>query len=48
MKEVSIVAHTLSINNGKGVAVTPLLIVVNNFRRVVRLELGCTIGIDHP
>jgi hypothetical protein len=29
------------------VAVTPLVIVVENYRKVVWLELGCTIWIDH-
>jgi hypothetical protein len=47
MKEVNIVARTLSIGNGKGGALTPLVIVVNNCRTVVWLELGYTIGIDH-
>jgi hypothetical protein len=49
MKEVSNVARTLSIGNGEGgVPVTLTSIVVDNYRTVVRLELGCTVGIDHP
>jgi hypothetical protein len=48
MKEVSTVACALSIGNGGGVAATSLVITVDNCRKVVRLELGCTVGIDHP
>jgi hypothetical protein len=31
-----------------GVVVTVLVIVVNNYRKVVRLALDYTIGINHP
>jgi hypothetical protein len=49
MKEVNTIARTLSIGNTRGgVSMTSLVIVVNNYGRVVQLELGCTIGIDHP
>jgi len=50
MKEVSTVARALSIGKGGGggVATMLLVITVHNCRKVVRLELGCTVGIDHP
>jgi hypothetical protein len=50
MKEVSIVARTLSIGNGGGGGVPMTLpsIVVDKYRTVVRLELGYTVGINHP
>jgi hypothetical protein len=47
MKEV----NTLSIENGRGgggVVVTPLVIAVDNCHKVMWLELGYTVGIDHP
>jgi hypothetical protein len=42
------VARALSIDKGGGVAVAPLVIAEDSCRRVVQLESGCTIGIDHP
>ncbi len=48
MKEVNTITYTLSISNGGGVTVSPFVIAVDNYRRVVQLELGCTVGIDHP
>jgi hypothetical protein len=50
MKEVSTVARTLSTSDGGGggVATTSPVIVGDNCRKVARLELNYTIGIDHP
>ncbi len=49
MKEASTVARTLNTGNGGGgVATTLSVIVVDNCRRLTRLELGYTVEIDHP
>jgi hypothetical protein len=49
MKEASTIAHALNIGNGRaGVARTLPVIGIDNCHKVVRPELGCTAGIDHP
>ncbi len=47
MKEVSIIARTLSINNGKGGCNDTTCDCRRQLLTVVWLELGFTIGIDH-
>ncbi len=49
MKEVNTIARTLNIDIGRGGGIVTLFVIaIDSCCKVVRLELGYTVGINHP